>query len=167
MIGSRNRAHLRNLVKDAAGLALFQDRYVRHGHMDFFHGPTPVPWPLNRLDICHKSDTDEPQTVDYLEPAIEACFRILGGTGSSLTLKVALPPVFRIKRGNNGGSRIQAIEFVEKSRERYGANRVLVLWEVKWMTTPRCDLDKCLAQRELYKAAGWEIVAGREDPIFV
>ena len=117
---------------------------------------------------CASSEEDPRATVDYLSPAIEACFRILGKHGPALTLRLAL------ERGFLPGATmwhdqqvddafpwdsLEVPELVERARREFTAGRVAVLWEGEGLR------DMFRAQEGDLERKGWEIVDAKEGAI--
>lgn len=91
MIGEGARAHLQNLMVEVLlPKGLIQDRHGSH-EFCYHYG---LPWQFRRVAFSCDSGKDSREPVDYLSPAIEACFRILGKAGRALALRLVLSEDF-------------------------------------------------------------------------
>jgi hypothetical protein len=157
LIGEEKRAHLRHLRAEMHfPYQLAQDWYGSHR----FHGCPDIPWPFHRVERTYASSPRPPQAVEYISPAIEACFRILGQAGPALTLRLILPRgvLPGVSVWYEGWDSMAIPEQVEKSRTEFTARRVIVLWEGVGLR------PTFLQQRATILAQGWEIIEEREGP---
>lgn len=161
-IGKHNRAHLRSLIVEVGRPEqVTQDRYGKHDLQSWY-------WQFDRVHLSHAPEQDSEAVVDYLSPAIEACFRILGKNGPTLTLRLIL------ERGCLPGARIwfdEQIEdaynwdrldvpdLVERSRRDFTADRVAVLWEGFSLRVLFRE------QQGVLESKGWEVVDAKEGEI--
>lgn len=161
-MGCCNRAHLRNLMAEVGRPAqLTRDRYG-------IHDLRPWHWHFDRVHLSCASEKDLEVDVDYLSPAIEACFRILGKDGAALTLRLTLEcgflpgaKVWRDEQIDDAfrWDSLEVPDLVERSRVDFTADRVAVLWEGLGLR------DMFQEQQGVLESKGWEIVDAREGEI--
>lgn len=157
-IGDRNKQQLRNMTADMPRPEpLETDTY---GARTLYHFYAPFP----RVHSVVNGDTAVWDTPHYLDPAIEACFRILGESGARLSLKLLLgryiPGVVlwedeQVEDAYRWGG-MDIPNEIERVRELY-AGRVDVIWQCQGQKS------KHIEQRELIQRKGWEIVGEKDD----
>jgi hypothetical protein len=131
IIGEEARAQLRNMtVEVQRPRRLTQDRHGSHKFYDLFQ----LPWDFRRVAFSYDSGKDAQEAVDYLSPAIEACFTILGKAEHTLTLILILPQNYLpdVEGWCAFWDSLAVPDHVERSRRKFTANRITVLWEGSW-----------------------------------
>jgi hypothetical protein len=161
-IGDVNTGYLRNITAEISNPVYMQ--VDRHGISLF---PYRYYNSFKQVHSCgHSNKSNSHRAIHYLDPAIEAYFRILGENKSSLLLRLKLRrfilPGLEVffDEGDDESSEsppclITAVpDFVERSRKAF-ADRVGVLWE---------GVAKHLFVKgtEIIKEKGWEIVDAKE-----
>lgn len=161
-IGNENRSKLRRLIVNIPRpKRLEQDS---HGVRKMFEWYMP-------FERVHSCGHPEIRTLDsehhYLDPAIEACFRILGKPGSNITLEIVLPAGFvpgaevwiesQVPDFYCWNS-IEILDSIERSRKEFGS-RVEVVWKGSGLR------HLFLQQKELIQERGWEILEAKEGEI--
>ncbi|KAL9117177.1 MAG: hypothetical protein Q9187_006289 [Circinaria calcarea] len=167
MIGEKNRGHLRDLV-----LHIDRPEQVRQ-HLDGTY-TSLEPWYSSR--VCPSDEVPLGQLspavegiVERLDPAIKACFRILGRSGPPLTLTLTidrgyLPGVWLQLAGEHSyyfDWSMVGPDTIERFRQAFTntsgqASRVDVLWKGD------CHKKDFARQMELVQRVGWEIVDLKE-----
>lgn len=184
-IGDSNRGFLRNLSANAESLnQVYQDRYgarisTHPGWLSAFdivhsfaHRPPPrikYTRPVPSRDDTRPIRYDESvqpiphneylyRPLQYLDPAIQACFRLLDSDGSPLTLKLILKdsgvPGVNVVLGLPIPS-MALPNFIESLRQEF-AGRVMVLWNCVG------HRDVVIQQTDSIREKGWEIVETKE-----
>jgi len=165
MIGSRNRSLLRKISVEL-------DKPERLRTDD--HGARLIcrqhRFPFQRVVSCgHKKDEDDRNRGAYLaDPAIEACFRILGTAGSTLEMELQLKPPFlpgvnvwvddpsSSDEAGHPWYSLELPDFIERCRREF-APGVELLW------TGIGKQDLFLESVEKIEARGWEILETRAE----
>ena len=177
MIGEKNRGHLRDLVlrmpKPEQVWQHLDGTYTSLGMFDNTYASLGS-WysrrvcPSDEVPIGQLSPAVE-GTVDRLDPAIKACFRILGRSGPPLTLTLMmdrglLPGVqllFNEQHPHYFDWSMVVPDIIERFRQAFTntsgqASRVEVLWKGK------CPKEAFARQMELVQRVGWEIADLKE-----
>jgi hypothetical protein len=137
---------------------LTQDRHGSHKFYNLYQ----LPWHFRRVAFSYNSGKDAQEAVDYLSPAVETCFRILGKVGHALTLRLILPQKYL--PGVEGWcafwDSLAVPDQVERSRRKFTANRITVLWEGSREGVG--IRDELLGKQAIIGVKGWEIVDIRD-----
>jgi hypothetical protein len=97
--------------------------------------------------------------LPYFDPAIQACFRLLGSSESQLTLcLIRTPSVPGMDKGGLAPS-LELANFIEALRQGF-AEKVTVLWNCQ-VVGPRDFLAK---EANSIQSKGWEIVKAKLEP---
>lgn len=172
MIGQENRHNLRNLeMATPKPEQVWQHADGTCTSREQWRLCEVVPRPMRLQNL---SALFEEGFVDYLDPAVEACFRILGRSKSTLTLRLVLEKhllpgvelIFDDQHPEAYLFRLDLPVLIETCRRDLtsttdAAGRVDVLWQGE------CLKEKFDEQIELIRDQGWLVVNTARGPIDV